>query len=244
FAVAPAAALVGEILDQVLAPVFLAVGHAQADEVAVEAQGVKAVAVHSRGAARAVVAATVAAHGANHGLPQLLARLLAQANDVLVRVEVAPQEDAARGPAGRDEAFAQLGRLPNQLRTLFGPALEQRRFLGDGGALRALPLRPIVLARVEIIGGARHGQRAADHNRKGPGPCGEHENGSLNRTQWDHQGGKVRWDRRASLLEMYRHMQCRTSANRAACLPCPRLGEYTTGSPHQEPPFRLKSPNF
>src|SRR5207249_3971248 len=52
-------------------------------------------------------------------------------------------EDLAAGDRGRAVAAAQPAGLPRQRRAALGPVLEQPRLARDGGAVGALPLRPV-----------------------------------------------------------------------------------------------------
>src|SRR5262249_17210876 len=131
-AVAPAAGAAVEVLAQVLLPAEVAGGTFEANQVAVEAEGVEPVAVHRRRAAGAGVAPGVGPPRAGRRGPDFLAALLVQGEDVFGAVAVAHGEDAAAGDRRRAVAVAEAGRLPGQGRAVLGPALQQAGLVGNG----------------------------------------------------------------------------------------------------------------
>src|SRR5207237_569904 len=84
----------------IIAPAFLAVGDAEADKIAVEAQCVKSVPVDCGGGARAGVAAAFVPHRADRRFPELFAGLFTQADHILGGAQVAHQENPAASDAG------------------------------------------------------------------------------------------------------------------------------------------------
>src|SRR5262249_8656300 len=170
FAVLPAADAPLEVLAQVLAPLDLALGDLAADEVPLEAERVDEVAVHGGGATRAGVAAPPALYRRQLRRPQLLAFLrLGQGEEDFLVLAVAHEEDAPGRDARRAETDAEVGRLPELPGAFLGPVLQESLLLRDGGAVLALPLRPVELPGRERIGGRRRRQReTAGEDRQTP----------------------------------------------------------------------------
>src|SRR5262249_6079438 len=113
-------------------------------QIAIEPQGVDQLAIDRRTASRSWSAAAVRADGTNLDRPQFLAVLLRQADDVFLALAVAHDEDSAGGDGRRAVVLPEPLSLPDEIRSLLRPLLQEALFARDGGALRPLPLRPIV----------------------------------------------------------------------------------------------------
>src|SRR5262249_14249151 len=159
---APAADASAEVLREVLVPEDLAVPHVHADQFAANAERIKPVAVHGWSAARALEA-TCLARWANAPGPELPAVVLVQGDYALVAVDRSHEKDAARGDRGRAEPLAHAGDLPCEGRSILGPLLQQAGLRADVGAVRAAPLRPIVIAS---MAGLRLGTRAGNREQR------------------------------------------------------------------------------
>src|SRR5262249_18722370 len=142
-----------EVLDEVLAPdLFALVLDVDADEVAVAAEGVKAVAIDGRRATRAVAPTTVAEERADLGPPELRLRLQIDGEDVFGVFESAQRVERVADDRRPGEAEPRVLVRPEQLRAFLRPRLQQAFLLGDIGAVGPAELRPIVRANVHTKG--------------------------------------------------------------------------------------------
>src|SRR5262245_21122 len=172
--IGPGAAVALELLFQVMSPDDLAVGGAGADQVAVGAKGVEAVAVHRGRRARTGIAGSgVLADRPDLGGPQQPTDLDIESVKELLVALAAHEEDAATGNGRRGVTAAKVRRLPEQLRPVPGPLLEQARFGRDAGAVRSAPTRPIAgVLRLAGVQESRtvHGQQQREDLLQGDSP--------------------------------------------------------------------------
>src|SRR5262249_28052860 len=135
--VLPVATGAAEVLDQVAVPDALAALGFQANEVALLAQGVHALAVHGGRASEAV------ALGADRFRPDNLAAVALQGDDERLVALVADGVNAVAGHAEAGVAAAEALGLPGQRRAVLGPRLEQAGVGGHVVAVRPTELRPV-----------------------------------------------------------------------------------------------------
>src|SRR6185437_6884039 len=79
--------------------------------------------------------------------PEFLAGRFVQGPNDLVVAAIAHAEDTAGRDGRRTVAAAERVEFPEQRRSFLGPFFQQARLARDGGAILALPLRPVEVPR-------------------------------------------------------------------------------------------------
>ena len=151
-------------------PTFLASGGFQADQVAIFTESIEHIAIDAGRATRSLrtLRAGRPLGFGDARFPQFFARLLIERPNHFILATKAQAENSPGRNRRRAIPSPQLLCFPDQLRTVFGPFLEQAGFVGNRSPIRPLPLRPIKRAggAIRRFANVRHDQRSRAHANK------------------------------------------------------------------------------